>query len=209
MEYVGGENLQQKLASIGKFSIERTVQIGLQVVHALSYIHQLGFVHCDLKTANILLEEDSDEIRIIDFGVARSMPASTCLKPDAKEIAGSPLYMSPEQLAGRPVDERSDIFSLGVLLYELVSGRKPFESDSMEEISLVIRHYDPEPLYQFLEAIPPLLNHLIEKCLEKNPFSRYQSAGKCGVALQQIDQCINRSVSQCGNPHGHRNLNEE
>ncbi len=153
-------------------AIKKAVDIMLKVTDALDYAHQQGVVHRDIKPANIMELKDGS-IRITDFGIARIVATS---QTQTGTILGTPSYMSPEQVSGKKVDGRADIFSLGVTFYELLTGEKPFKGDSIANLVYQItneKHPDPR---QFRPEIPECIVNVLDKALKKNPDERYQIA---------------------------------
>ncbi len=188
MEFLKGQNLEPYTRKEGLLPLRRVLEIITHVCDALQYAHQHGIVHRDIKPANIMLLKNRD-IKVTDFGIARITSAS---KTQTGIILGTPSYMSPEQVAGKKVDGRSDIFSLGVVFYELLTGEKPFQGESIATLMYQIaneRHPNPKLKN---ERIPDVCVKLIDKALEKNLEKRYQKAGElgkhCKVIIQKIDQ---------------------
>jgi len=179
MSYVKGDSLSH-LKDLRKFSIPEIIDIGIQIAEGLSVAHGNGITHRDLKPANIIIEEKG-KVQILDFGLAISQDASdvesTLSKlTDIGAVAGTVPYMSPEQLKGQPVDHLTDIFALGVILYELVSGDRPFGGKSAAEISSSILRDQPRLISEIRIDIPYDLERIIGRCLQKDPNRRIQSA---------------------------------
>jgi serine/threonine-protein kinase len=169
MEYVEGRDLKQILQSGHSFRPSEAARIAADVAVALDYAHSLGVVHRDIKPANIVLTNNGSA-KITDFGIARLETSN--LTVDGQFI-GTPNFMSPEQITGNQVDGRSDIFSLGVVLFTLLTGQRPFGGDTMHEVTLRIVQ-EPSPIPSKLRAdIPAALNPIVLKCLEKNPDRRF------------------------------------
>src|SRR5262249_21237942 len=143
MEFLEGQSLRDVLQLQGVLPVQQAVQIVSAVAEALDYAHQHGVIHRDVKPDNVYLLTDG-RIKLTDFGIARLMFEAN-LTADG-QIFGTPSYMAPEQVAGRAIDPRSDLFSLGVMLYEMLSGRKPFPGDSVITITYNIMHEEPVPL---------------------------------------------------------------
>jgi len=171
MEFIEGRSLQALLDQKQIFPIPRIMKIMEQACGGLGYAHQHNVIHRDVKPANIMLTPD-DTVKITDFGMAKILQLGTT---QTGQIVGTPSYMSPEQIKGKPVDGRSDIFSLGVMLYELVTGEKPFPGSEVTTVIYKIVHEDPIAPLELDSSVHPGLNHVITKALEKDPDRRYQT----------------------------------
>ena len=184
MEFLAGRTLAQTILP-GGLPIAIALDCSMQIADALAAAHAAGIVHRDLKPANVMVGEDG-RIKILDFGLAKlalsHRPESTQTVTASGTIMGTLSYMSPEQAEGRPVDGRSDIFSLGAMLYEMVSGIRAFERDSGVSTLAAILHREPPPL----RNAPPDLAAIISRCLRKNPDDRIQRADEVKRALQQV-----------------------
>ena len=182
MEFVNGADLKQKLiACKRKFPFEETVAYTRQIISALTAAHDAGIVHRDIKPANIMITKEG-KVKVTDFGIAKAVAEDTQHSADATKmgsIVGTPLYMSPEQVQGSSVDYRSDIYSLGVMLYELVSGYPPFT-----EGDLAYHHVFTEP--KPLEGVHEEFAKIVLKCLKKKANERWQNAHEVMDALNQI-----------------------
>jgi serine/threonine protein kinase/cytochrome c-type biogenesis protein CcmH/NrfG len=189
MEYVEGELLSQRLAK-GPLPVSEAVQIGIQVADALDEAHARGIIHRDIKSAN-LMRTDRGLVKVLDFGLAKILPSHglDITRADvtvAGMVLGTVSYMAPEQALGRVVDHRADLFSLGVVLFELLTGRVPFEGTTPTEIIDHILHQDPPPVSRFSSRIPPPLDAVVRRALEKQPAARYPSARLIYNDLRQI-----------------------
>ncbi len=187
MEYVVGEDLKRLIRKVGQMSAGKTISIAKQVCEGLAEAHSLGIVHRDLKPQNIMVDE-AGNAKIMDFGIARSLKVKGIT--GAGVMIGTPEYMSPEQVEGKEVDQRSDIYSLGVILYEMVTGRVPFEGDTPFTIGVKHKSEIPRNPKEFNAQIPEELNRLILKCLEKDKEKRYQSAEDLHAELSGIEKGI-------------------
>ena len=187
MEYVVGEDLKRLVRKVGQMSAGKTISIAKQVCEGLSEAHSLGIVHRDLKPQNIMVDEVGNA-KIMDFGIARSLQVKGIT--GAGVMIGTPEYMSPEQVEGKEVDRRSDIYSLGIILYEMVTGRVPFEGDTPFTVGVKQKSETPKDPRQFNAQIPEALSRLILRCLEKDKEKRYQSAGEVRSELETIEQGI-------------------
>jgi serine/threonine protein kinase/Tfp pilus assembly protein PilF len=187
MEYVSGEDLKSFIRRSKQLSIPTVMSIAKQICEGLSEAHKLGVVHRDLKPSNIMIDKDGNA-RIMDFGIARSLKGKGIT--GAGVVIGTPEYMSPEQVEGRDIDHRSDIYSLGVILYEMVTGRVPFEGDTPFIIGVKHKSEVPTDPKKFNTQIPDDLNDVILKCLEKERKNRYQSADELHSELIHIEKDI-------------------
>ncbi len=185
MEYLRGQTLRELMDSTGPLGIERATAIVRQVCQALEFAHRHGIVHRDVKPANIIIVPP-ETVKVADFGIAQ-LPKRETLS-HAGDVMGTPFYMSPEQIEGRRLDGRSDIFSTGVLLYEMVTGCRPFEGENVPEIVYKIVY---QPLVKPTKrnpALPGFLDALIERALAKDADSRYQSALEFGHMLDEMKE---------------------
>ncbi len=175
MEHVDGQTLRQLLASGRRLLPERALEITAGILAALDYSHRHGIVHRDIKPANIMLTRTGD-VKVMDFGIARALADASATMTAASAVMGTAQYLSPEQARGEVVDARSDLYSTGCLLYELLTGRPPFQGDS--PVSVAYQHVSETPLppSQVDPAVPPSLDPLVLKALAKDPDDRYQSA---------------------------------
>ena len=187
MEYVRGEDLRSLIRRIGQLPIGKSISITKQICEGLSEAHRLGVVHRDLKSNNIMIDKDGN-VRIMDFGIARSLEAKGIT--GAGVIIGTPEYMSPEQVEGKEVDQRSDFYSLGIILYEMVTGKVPFEGDTPFTIGMKHKGEIPQNPKELNTQISDDLNRLILRCLEKEKDKRYQSAGEVRTELANIEKGI-------------------
>jgi serine/threonine protein kinase/predicted Zn-dependent protease len=185
MEYVRGEDLRGLIRRIGQLPIGKSISIANQVCEGLAEAHRLGVIHRDLKSNNIMIDKEGN-VRIMDFGIARSLEAKGIT--GAGVIIGTPEYMSPEQVEGKETDQRSDIYSLGIILYEMVTGRVPFEGDTPFTVGVKHKSEIPRNPKEINAQVTDDLNNVILKCLEKDKDKRYQSAGEVRSELTNIEQ---------------------
>jgi tRNA A-37 threonylcarbamoyl transferase component Bud32 len=181
MPYVDGPTLGARIAATGALSPGETVRVGRQVAEALAYAHDEGVLHRDVKSANVLM--DGERPRLTDFGIARLRGATGLTS--SGEVMGTPAYMSPEQLEGREVGPRSDVYSLGVVLYECLSGRLPYEGENPVQIIYAMARGEREPLEEVAPEVPSWLTGVVETCLEDDPSHRYEGTEAVGDVLRR------------------------
>lgn len=187
MEYVAGEDLKNTIRRVGQLSVGKAVSIAKQAYEGLAEAHKLGIVHRDLKPQNIMIDREGN-VRIMDFGIARFQESEGLT--DTGTMIGTPEYMSPEQVEGKQVDLRSDIYSSGVILYEMLTGRAPFTGNT--PLSVAVKHKTemPREPKKFNAQIPLELNEAILKCLEKKKERRYQSTEDILKQLSKVEKEI-------------------
>lgn len=192
MEYVKGKTLKELIKQFGKLNYETAITIAIQIAKALECAHKNNIIHRDVKPQNILVTEEG-LIKVTDFGIAKSTSSATLT--NTTTIMGSAHYFSPEQAKGTLVDNRTDLYSLGVVLYEMVTGRVPFEADS--PVTIALKHIQEEvvPPKQINSKIPESLNKLIIKAMEKDPGMRYQNARDIINDLQKIKEDPNAVIN--------------
>lgn len=182
MEFLEGRPLNQVMGE-RRLGLREIIEIGIQAAETLDHAHQKGIVHRDVKPSNILLQT-SGQIKITDFGIAHIEDPSASVQTQAGEILGTPAYMSPEQVMSRPVDGRSDLFSLGIILYELATGKRPFGGENLAAIFNSITQEIPSPPVRINPEIPLELSQIILKCLNKKQEERFQSGKTLAEALK-------------------------
>jgi serine/threonine protein kinase len=185
MEFVEGESLRSVLSRFGGLPQRKAVDLALQICSGLKEAHAQGIVHRDLKPENIMVDAHGN-VKIMDFGIARSMEAVTRL---TGSMVGTPQYMAPEQVAGKPVDYRTDIYSLGLILYEMFTGTPAFQADNPVAVALKHMQEEAVPPHQIDPAIPAYIERTILKCLLKDPANRFQS-------IAQLEQALDGSAAQ-------------
>jgi eukaryotic-like serine/threonine-protein kinase len=183
MEYIEGRTLASFLAGGGTPSPMQAVELTEKVAGALEAAHQHGIVHRDIKPANVMVTRGG-EVKVMDFGIARLQTDATA--PQTSSVIGTPAYFSPEQAQGQPVDARSDIYSLGCVLYELLAHRQPFTGDTPVAIAYKQVNEVPPAPSAFNAEIPPALDAVVMKCMAKNPANRYQSAAELIADLERV-----------------------
>ncbi len=184
MEFVEGRSLQSLIDSRQPFPVSRVLKVMEQVCSALDFAHQHNVVHRDIKPANLMLTAD-DVVKITDFGTAKILQFGTA---QTAHVMGTPSYMSPEQVKGKPVDGRSDIFSLGVILYELMTGEKPFPGQNITTVIYKIINEEPVPPRSLDSSIHPGLSAVISRALAKDPAARFQSCHELLSALKSYHE---------------------
>jgi serine/threonine protein kinase len=205
MEFVAGRSLAAAMDAGERFSIDRIYELGQQVAEALGYAHRNGVVHRDVKPANILLAApgpgEVERAKLADLGVAKLTATQITT---TGQLLGTPAFMPPEQFTGVPIDGRADLFSLGVILYWLATGDKPFAGDTITAVSYKIVHSEPAPPRRINPAVPVALERIIMKCLEKDPATRYATgevlaadlaAGHAGRDVSQMTPPVQRTTS--------------
>jgi serine/threonine protein kinase len=182
MEYLSGESLRDILDSSAPLSCTRIIEIVAAVADGLAFAHAQGIVHRDIKPANIMVQ-DSGGVKITDFGIAQLPGGSLTM---AGAVLGSPKYMSPEQVAGQKADGRADIFSLGTVLYEMLTGQPPFSGDNMHATMYQVVHKDPPAPSSCSPHLPRELDPIVARAMAKDPVERYQSAAEMAADLRRL-----------------------
>lgn len=185
MEYISGQDLKSAINQMGQLTVGKAISIAKQICDGLSEAHNIGVVHRDLKPNNIMVDRGGSA-KIMDFGIARALKEKSIT--GAGVVIGTPQYMSPEQVEGKEVDQRSDIYSLGIILYEMLTDRVPFEGDTPLTVGVKQKTEEPKNPKEFNEQIPDDLSQLILKCLEKDKENRYQSAEDVRTNLENLEQ---------------------
>jgi Protein kinase domain len=184
MEYIPGETLQQRIDQTGPLEVPDVLRIGGQIARGLAAAHEQGLIHRDIKPGNILLENGVDlKVKITDFGLARA--ADDASLSQSGVIAGTPLYMAPEQAKGEPTDPRADLFSLGSVLYTMSSGRPPFRAATALAVLKRVAEDTPRSIRQIIPEVPQWLCDLISRLHAKDPADRFQSAAEVAALLEQ------------------------
>ena len=194
MELREGEPLNDLMAQGAEFSIKEVLEIGIQLASALDYAHAKGVVHRDIKPANIIVSKKRNSIKVADFGIAHLESASRTQHTRIGDVIGTPQYMSPEQAMGGKIDGRSDLFSVGIVLYQLVTGQKPFEADTIVALMMKIAKENPPTIQKLRPEAPPALRRLIERCLSKQPDRRFQSGKDLREALIKLIRTLDEEA---------------
>lgn len=194
MQYIGGQSLQKWISSRKKIPSPEIVDLMIQLCDALDFAHRSGIVHRDIKPANILLD-DAGKPHICDFGVAH-VEMSTITQTGV--TIGTPSYMSPEQVMGKKIDKRSDIFSLGAILYELLTGKRPFEGESITTVIYKIINEDAPSLPGGGQGISPEFEAVVRKALAKDPVNRYSSCSELAADLRRIAHFSDETMAMTG-----------
>jgi hypothetical protein len=185
MEYIPGKTLQQRLEETGPLDLADVLRIGAQIARGLAAAHEQGLIHRDIKPANILLESGVEQtVKITDFGLARA--ADDASLSQSGVIAGTPLYMAPEQATGEPPDPRADLFSLGSVLYAMASGRPPFRAATPLAVLKRVAEDTPRPIRQIIPEVPQWLCDVISRLHAKDPAQRFQSAAEVAALLERF-----------------------
>ncbi|MEO1524598.1 MAG: protein kinase [Planctomycetota bacterium] len=191
MPYMRGASLQKRIDDSGPLAPIEILRVGSQIASGLAAAHTLGLVHRDIKPANIMLADGLEQVAITDFGLARAVDDATMTRSGV--IAGTPQYMSPEQACGEAIDARSDLFSLGSLIYAMCTGRSPFRAETSFGVLRRITDESPRPIREINSEIPAWLCHLVNRLHEKNPQTRMQSA-------REVEQFLNQCMAHLEQP---------
>jgi serine/threonine protein kinase len=182
MEYVPGKDLKSLLRIHGPYSPQDALPLVIQACAGVGYAHRSGIIHCDIKPQNLLVSPDK-RLKVTDFGIARALAS---IPPEEKNdiVWGSPQYFSPEQASGLAPSPASDVYSIGVILYELLTGRLPFTANDPIELARMHREAKPVPPHRYIAQTPPALEQILLKILSKEPSARYRTADQLGRVLQ-------------------------
>ena len=181
MEHIPGKDLKTLLRQRGRYSVEEAIPLIVQACAGIGYAHRAGLVHCDIKPHNMIVSPDG-RLKVTDFGIARAL--STILPDERADVVwGSPQYFSPEQAVGEPPSPASDVYSLGVVLYEVLTGALPFTAPTSEELARLHLEMAPIPPSEYVPDIPSALEQIVLKVLSKEPAARYRTADQLGRVL--------------------------
>jgi serine/threonine-protein kinase len=182
MEYVDGPSCSDLLREHGRLGVEDTVRIVVEACHGLDYAHRAGVVHRDVKPGNLLISNETGAVKLADFGIAKA--AEQTRVTQVGSVLGTAAYLSPEQAQGHEAGPPSDIYSLGVCAYQLLTGRLPYEYSSLTELALKQQNESAEPIRHFRREVPPEIERAIQLCLSRDPSVRYRSALELAEALE-------------------------
>lgn len=197
MEYVEGVNLKEIILESAPFGTERVVDVGLQICRAVAVAHRAGLVHRDIKPQNVLLT-GGGRVKVTDFGIARALAAPKGLTEEGT-VWGTPHYISPEQASGQEVGPASDVYSIGVVLFEMLTGRLPFEGESSVAIAMKHVREAPPPISRFNPRVPSELARIVARAMAKSPDARYASAGDMAHALRSFQRTL-QGLPDMGEP---------
>ncbi|WP_416762594.1 protein kinase domain-containing protein [Roseateles sp. So40a] len=186
MELLDGEPLADLLEPGAPLPIRDTVVMAIQLARALDYAHKRGIVHRDIKPGNIARVRGTLDIKVMDFGIAHMESTKGEQRTRVGDVLGTPQYMAPEQMNGEKIDGRSDLFSVGIVLYQMLTGVRPFTSDSVVNLALKIAKDDPTPLNKLRPEIPASLRRVVDRCLAKSPDNRFQTGAELADALVKV-----------------------
>jgi serine/threonine-protein kinase len=186
MEYVPGTDLKAIMRSSGRMDVNDANALMVQACEGIGHAHHMGLVHCDVKPQNLLVTPDQ-RVKVFDFGIARALAT---ISPDEKSdvVWGSPKYFSPEQASGRAPSPASDVYSLGVVFFEMLTGQLPFQADSSEELARLHREVPPPSARVLNPLIPPQVEDFLLNVLSKEPAARYRNADQMGLVLTGLTQ---------------------
>ncbi|MFQ6100311.1 MAG: Stk1 family PASTA domain-containing Ser/Thr kinase [Anaerolineae bacterium] len=182
MEYVDGQDLKTLIRQKGRLSIDEALNITIQVCAGVGHAHKVGLIHCDIKPQNVLVTRDG-RAKVADFGIARALSESGIT--ESETVWGSPLYFAPEQAAGEPPSPASDVYSIGVIMYEMLAGSPPFQAEKPATLALMHMREEPPPLAARSPQVPPQLEWIVRKVLAKEPSVRYRTAEQLAHVLKE------------------------
>jgi serine/threonine-protein kinase len=191
MEHVDGEDLKSCIRRKGRLTVAEAVDIATQVAAGVGHAHKAGIIHCDVKPQNVLLTEDGTA-KVADFGIARALSESGLTDSDV--VWGSPLYLAPEQAAGERPTPASDVYSIGVTLYEMLAGVPPFQAEKPAALALMHVQDDPPPLSEYNAYVPSQLEWIVRKLLSKEPAARYRTADQLALVLREYQARVSQAT---------------
>ena len=186
MELLDGEPLADVMANGQPMPVRDVVVMGIQLARALDYAHARGIVHRDIKPGNVMCLRGSQTVKVTDFGIAHVETAGKEQRTRVGDVLGTPQYMSPEQAAGEKLDGRSDLFSTGIMFYQMLTGQRPFVGDSLVALAVKIAKEEPTPIAKLRPDLPAALRRVVERCLAKSPERRFQTGKELSDALSRV-----------------------
>jgi serine/threonine protein kinase/HAMP domain-containing protein len=200
MEFLEGDPLNDVMTDGKTFPVREVLSYGIQLARALDYAHAKGIVHRDIKPANIVRLKGGDHIKVTDFGIAHMASSSVTQHTRLGDVIGTPVYMSPEQTQGKKLDGRSDLFSAGVVLYQMLTGRRPFEGENLIALMTRIASENPPSISVVRNDVPASLRRVIERCLAKQPEKRFQTGGELAAALIRVQRELDDEATERARP---------
>jgi serine/threonine protein kinase len=181
MEYIEGENLKTIIRNGSPFTVDRTLDFITQISAGVGYAHRAGLVHCDIKPQNVLVTPEG-KVKVTDFGIARALIS---IKPNEQNdiVWGSPQYFAPEQAAGEAPTPASDVYAIGIVMYEMLTGRLPFQAENPQALAMMHLRDEPPPISLYNPAVPEAIERIVRKVLAKEPAARYRTADQLGHIL--------------------------
>jgi eukaryotic-like serine/threonine-protein kinase len=200
MELLDGEPLSESMAKGKVLPVREVAVIGIQLAKALGYAHERGIVHRDIKPGNIMRNKGNQAIKVTDFGIAHVESPDAEQRTRVGDVLGTPQYMSPEQTQGQKLDGRSDLFSTGIMLYQMLTGKRPFQGDTLVAVAMKIAKDAPEPIEKLRAEVPASLRRVVDRCLAKAPEKRFQTGGELAAALVKVLQEIDEAAQAKNQP---------
>ncbi|GAB3772171.1 hypothetical protein GCM10028796_42310 [Ramlibacter monticola] len=201
MEFLPGDVLADVMKPGQPLPVREVLAMGIQLANALGYAHAHGIVHRDIKPGNIIRLQGGDTIKVTDFGIAHmDAPGAGEQRTRVGDVLGTPQYMSPEQTRGEKLDGRSDLFSVGIVLYQMLTGQRPFQGDSLVALALKIANEEPQPLEKLRPEVPPALRRIVERCLAKAPERRWRSGRELAEALGRVQAALDEEAREHAKP---------
>jgi serine/threonine-protein kinase len=188
MEYVDGLTLAQWLERNPRLPLAEAVAIGRQLAAALGFAHKKGIVHRDVKPGNVMLVRDTQTVKVTDFGICRIEGGETTQATRVGDVLGTPHYMSPEQVLGQPADSRSDVFSTGIVLYQMLTGELPFTGDTLVSVGMKIAKAEPRPPQEVVPDLPAAVRRVVDRALKKAPEKRFDNGEEFARALAAVQK---------------------
>ena len=198
MELIEGEPLNELMSRVGSMPIGDVISLGIQLGKALDYAHSKGVVHRDIKPSNIMCVSGAQLVKVTDFGIAHVTSSTAGGDTRVGDVLGTPQYMSPEQTKGSKVDGRSDLFSVGIILYQMLSGQAPFKSDSIVALAVMIANDEPVPIQKLRPDIPQDMRRIVERCLAKSPDRRFQTGRELADAMIHLQRELEDEAREKG-----------